>query len=89
MASAPSRLVNRLGLHARAAARLVALASEYNCSIEIRCNGAEADAKSIMAVMMLAAACGTELMLVCDGDDEEPALAALLELIEDRFGEEE
>ena len=89
MTSTSTRLINKLGLHARAAARLVALAAEFSSSIEIHCKGAEADAKSIMAVMMLAATCGTELTIICDGKDESRALAAILELIEDRFGEEE
>ncbi len=89
MLSAPTTLVNKLGLHARAAARLVALAADFSSSIDIHCNGAEADAKSIMAVMMLAATCGTDLTINCDGKDEAQALAAILELREDRFGEEE
>jgi phosphocarrier protein HPr len=88
MISAPTSIRNKLGLHARAAAKLVSLAGEYSCSVELHCNDQEADAKSIMAVMMLAATSGTSVLIVCDGTEEEAALAAMVELIEDRFGED-
>jgi phosphocarrier protein HPr len=89
MISAPAKITNKLGLHARAAAKLVALAGEYSCRIEFHCKGQEADAKSIMAIMMLAATCGTDAQLICDGNDQEQALSAILELVEDKFGEDE
>ena len=89
MISAPTTIANKLGLHARATAKLVALAGEYNCRVELHCKGQESDAKSIMAMMMLAATCGTEAQLICDGDDQEEALSAILELIQDKFGEDE
>lgn len=82
-------IINKLGLHARAAAKLVATTSTYGCSIRAGCNGRLVDAKSIMAVMMLAAGRGTELELIFDGEDEEPAHLAVLALINDRFGEAE
>ncbi|MEM9302102.1 MAG: HPr family phosphocarrier protein [Pseudomonadota bacterium] len=82
-------IVNRLGLHARAAAKLVSVASRFESSIQIARAGRTANAKSIMGVMMLAAACGTTVDLQFDGADEDEAHAALRELIENRFGEPE
>jgi len=83
-------IVNRLGLHARAAAKLVHKASEFESEITIAGNGSEeADAKSILGILLLAAAQGTEVTIRCDGSDEDEAMAALVELIEDRFGEGE
>lgn len=82
-------IINKLGLHARAAAKLVATTSAYGCSIRAGCKGRLVDAKSIMAVMMLAAGRGTELELIFDGEDEEPAHTAVITLINDRFGEAE
>ncbi|RMG57549.1 MAG: HPr family phosphocarrier protein [Gammaproteobacteria bacterium] len=88
----PSRevdIVNRLGLHARAAAKLVATASEHESRIEIEYNDQRVNAKSIMGVMMLAAACGARVTLHAEGEDAEQALARLAELVEQRFGEPE
>lgn len=82
-------IVNKLGLHARAAAKLVATASSYASSIEIERKSRRVNAKSIMGVMMLAAAKGTEVTLYLEGDDEASAADALEQLIADRFGEEE
>ena len=83
-------VVNRLGLHARAAARLVRTASEYRSSVRLERadRSASADAKSILSVLMLAAARGTELRVEADGPDEEAALAAVCGLFEGGFGEE-
>ncbi len=81
-------IVNRLGLHARAAARLVTLASGYAAEIVIRRDGQEVNGKSIMGVMMLAAAKGTELELCARGEDAGDALAALADLIARGFDEE-
>ncbi|MGE3921025.1 MAG: HPr family phosphocarrier protein [Gammaproteobacteria bacterium] len=81
-------IINKLGLHARAAAKLVSLASRYACSIELIKNGRSVNGKSIMGVMMLAANQGTELELVIEGEDETDACTALENLINDRFGEE-
>ncbi|HZH91496.1 MAG TPA: HPr family phosphocarrier protein [Pyrinomonadaceae bacterium] len=83
-------IVNRLGLHARAAARLVRTASAYRSSVRLeRMDGsAMADAKSILSVLLLAASRGTELRLTTEGADEAEASGAVCELIEDGFGEE-
>jgi len=82
-------IVNKLGLHARAAAKLVATASNYSCDIEIQRDAKKVNGKSIMGVMMLAASQGTDIELFISGADEENALKELLTLIANRFGEEE
>ncbi|OGI40020.1 MAG: phosphocarrier protein HPr [Candidatus Muproteobacteria bacterium RBG_16_64_10] len=79
---------NRLGLHARASAKLVSLASEFDAEITLQRNGQSVNAKSIMGIMMLAAAKGAEIELCADGQDEKQAVEALSELIHNRFGEE-
>jgi phosphocarrier protein len=82
-------IVNKLGLHARAAAKLVSTASRFDSRILLCKDEREVDAKSILAVMMLAASKGTTIELVIKGPDEEDAKAALIELIADYFGEGE
>lgn len=85
-------VINKLGLHLRAATKLVQLASEFDADIRITCNDQTADAKSIMDVLMLAAIIGSELTINVSGDsreDEEEAMNAILEIIRDKFGEEE
>lgn len=82
-------IINKLGLHARAAAKLVTCASRYQSNILLERNGQRVNGKSIMGVMMLAASQGTELTLELDGDDAGDALAALESLIGERFGEVE
>ncbi len=82
-------IVNKLGLHARAAAKLVTLASSFASSVKLARNGQEVNGKSIMGVMMLAASRGTEIRVIAEGDDEHEAIEKLTELIENRFGEEE
>ena len=89
MIKAPLTLINKLGLHARAAAKLSTMASEYHSEIKVEKAGRCADCKSIMAVMMLAASKGTELIFEVEGEDEEAAFTAIKTLIEDRFGEPE
>ncbi len=79
---------NKLGLHARASAKFVQLASEYGSDITLSRNGQKVNGKSIMGIMMLAAAKGTELELCADGADENTAVAALSGLVDDLFGEE-
>ena len=81
-------IINRLGLHARAAAKLVHTASSFGCDVILTKDGEEVDAKSILGILQLGAAQGTELGIACDGDDEEEALVAVTELIANRFGEE-
>lgn len=80
-------IVNELGLHARAAAKLVKLASGFNSEILLKRQHREVNAKSIMGVMLLAAAQGTELELIVSGEDEELAFAQLSKLINNGFGE--
>ncbi|OOZ42940.1 HPr family phosphocarrier protein [Solemya elarraichensis gill symbiont] len=85
-------IINKLGLHARAAAKFVATASRFSSLIQVEKNGQKVNAKSIMGVMMLAASRGTTITLEANGDDAEDALDALdaLEaLINDKFGESE
>ena len=82
-------IVNKLGLHARAAAKFVGCASAFSSSIQAGKDGQMVDAKSIMSVMMLAAGKGTVLDLQIEGDDEEAALKALRTLIDNRFDEAE
>ncbi|MBE9538038.1 MAG: HPr family phosphocarrier protein [Proteobacteria bacterium] len=82
-------IVNKLGLHARAAAKFIGCASAFSSSIQTGKDGKLVDAKSIMSVMMLAAGKGTVLDLHISGDDEEAALAALTTLIGNRFDEAE
>jgi len=83
------RVVNRLGLHARAAARLVRTACAYRSRIRLERadRSASADAKSILSVLMLAASRGTELRVSAEGEDEREALDAVCSLIADGFGE--
>lgn len=81
-------IVNRLGLHARAAARFVAVASEYRAEIAVEQAGRRVNGKSIMGLMMLAAGCGTELLVEASGADAEAALDALEALVAERFGED-
>jgi phosphocarrier protein len=80
---------NRLGLHARAAAKLVQLSSQFSSSIVLEKDGERADAKSIMEVLMLAAAKDASVVVTADGKDEAVALDEVLRLIHDRFGEED
>ena len=81
-------IVNQLGLHARAAAKLVTLASKFSADVRVRKDGREVSGKSIMGVMMLAAAKGSQITLVAAGDDAQQALDELAELIARRFDEE-
>ncbi|MGB3621008.1 HPr family phosphocarrier protein [Ketobacter sp. MCCC 1A13808] len=82
-------IINKLGLHARAASKLVATASRYESRITLNRNGQEADAKSIMSVLMLAASKGSELKVQVSGKDAEDALSDIESLINNRFDEAE
>lgn len=82
-------IVNKLGLHARASAKFVSVASHYLSQIDVKRGTKVVNGKSIMGIMMLAAAKGTELELSIHGEDETQALAALEELIANKFGEGE
>lgn len=80
---------NKLGLHARASAKLTKLAGSFASEIHLSRNGRRVNAKSIMGVMMLAAGLGSQVELEADGPDEEGAIAAIAALINDKFGEGE
>lgn len=82
-------IVNRLGLHARAAAKLVHTASAYRSRVTLIKDGEEVDAKSILGLLLLAAAQGSKIVLRTQGDDQDTALTAVCALIADRFGEGE
>ena len=82
-------IVNKLGLHARAAAKFVTLASSFASDVRLARNGQEVNGKSIMGVMMLAASRGSDITLIVNGDDESQAIDKLSELVEQRFGEDE
>ena len=88
----PSRevtIINKLGLHARAAAKFVQVASSFGCEINIKHNSREVSGKSIMGVMMLAVGKGTEIEIIGHGSDAKQALDTLENLVLDRFGEDE
>ncbi len=82
-------IINRLGLHARAAAKLAQTANQFGASIQVSTEKSSADAKSVMSLMLLAAIRGTTLNVSTDGKDEEQAMTAIEDLIKGRFGEEE
>lgn len=82
-------IINKLGLHARAAAKLVKLSSSFEASIDIEKDGQRVNSKSIMGVMMLAASCGSQVTLTAEGNDETAAMNAITDLINRRFDEEE
>jgi len=82
-------IVNKLGLHARAAAKFVTCAGAFASRVQVERDGRKVNGKSIMGVMMLAAAQGTSIMLEIEGEDETGACAALEQLIANRFGEGE
>lgn len=83
------KISNKLGLHARASAKLTKLAGGFKSEVHLSRNGRRVNAKSIMGVMMLAAGMGSEVTIETDGDDEQAAMDALRALIDDKFGEGE
>ena len=89
MARTEALIVNKLGLHARASAKLTQVASAYPCEVWLERNGRRVNAKSIMGVMMLAAGKGAMVTIEAEGEGAEAALAALLKLIADKFDEGE
>lgn len=82
-------IINKLGLHARAATRLVQTAGEFSAEVFVGKDGKEVNGKSILGVMMLAAAKGSKITLRCEGSDAEQAHQAIVTLIAERFGEDE
>jgi phosphocarrier protein len=89
MPSALAEIVNKLGLHARASAKLTQLAGSFASDIWLSRSGRRVNAKSIMGVMMLAAGKGTTVVIDAEGADAENAIAAIVQLIRDKFGEGE
>lgn len=89
MISKELQIINKLGLHARAAAKLVKLSSSFESSIDIEKDGQRVNCKSIMGVMMLAASCGSQVIITAEGDDQQAAINAIIDLINRRFDEEE
>ena len=83
-----TEIVNRLGLHARAAAKLVHTAGAFQSKVTVEKDGEEVDAKSILGVLLLAAGQGSQVTIRCDGADEADALRAVTSLISNRFDEE-
>ena len=89
MVSQQVMIVNKLGLHARAAAKLVSMASGFGCEVEVQHGERRVNGKSIMGVMMLAASKGREIVIYTSGENETDALEQLCELVSERFGEAE
>jgi len=89
MAKATIKISNKLGLHARASAKLSKLAGSFRSEVSLSRNGRRVNAKSIMGVMMLAAGLGAEVEIETEGDDADAAMTALCALIDDKFGEGE
>jgi phosphocarrier protein HPr len=89
MPQTEAEIVNKLGLHARAAAKLTQIAGGFSADIWLARNGRRVNAKSIMGVMMLAAGKGSRITIEAEGEDADKALAAILRLIADRFDEAE
>jgi phosphocarrier protein len=89
MATATVKISNKLGLHARASAKLSKLAGTFRSEVSLARNGRRVNAKSIMGVMMLAAGIGAEVEIETEGDDADAAMTALRALIDDKFGEGE
>jgi len=83
------KIINRLGLHARAAAKFVKMANRFKASVKIRKDDVQIDGKSILGILTLAAVQGTEITLTITGEDEKHAMKALVHLIQNRFEEEE
>jgi phosphocarrier protein HPr len=89
MIARTAKIVNKLGLHARPSAMLVTVAAKYQAEVYFTKNGLRVNGKSILGVMMLAAEMGSDLLIECDGPDEQGALDELSKVIESRFGEPE
>jgi len=87
MIKANVTISNKLGLHARASAKLTKLAGGFHCDVHMSRNGRRVNAKSIMGVMMLAAGLGSDIEIETDGPDERSAMDALVAMINDKFGE--
>lgn len=89
MKTATIQIINKLGMHARASAKFVTLAAQFKSDVTLGRNGQNANGKSIMGIMMLAAGKGSQVELTVNGEDEGQAMQALVGLIDNRFGEDE
>ena len=89
MISKDVTIINRLGLHARAAAKFVQLASRFKCELQVAKDGRQVNGKSIMGVMMLSASQNTVIQILAEGEDESQAIDEIEALINNRFGEKE
>lgn len=89
MVSKDIEICNKLGLHARAATKFANLSGRFTCKLKVQCKGKSIDGKSIMSLMLLAASKGTVINICAEGEDEQEAVAALEELVNDKFGEGE
>jgi phosphotransferase system HPr (HPr) family protein len=89
MSEQTTTICNKLGLHARAASKLANTANQFGSKVTVSCNGKTIDAKSIMSLMLLAACKGTDITVAADGNDSEAAVACVVELINNRFDEDE
>jgi phosphocarrier protein HPr len=89
MAEAQARVVltNKMGLHARPSTQIAQAASQYDAEVQISKDGLSVDAKSVLELLMLAAECGSELVITAEGSDADAAVLSLVELVEGRFGE--
>ena len=87
VASSELEIINALGLHARAAAQLVKIANRYKCDVMLTCEGQSVNAKSIMGVLMLAAAQGMKVTVNCEGEGAKECLSEITALVNNRFGE--
>ncbi|MFO7735405.1 MAG: HPr family phosphocarrier protein [bacterium] len=83
------KITNRLGLHARAASAFVQKAEQFSSKVEIEKDGVRINAKSIMGILILAAPVNTEIKIIVSGEDEKMCMETLIELVENKFGEEE
>tara|TARA_B100001996_G_scaffold35930_1_gene26721 strand:+ start:693 stop:956 length:264 start_codon:yes stop_codon:yes gene_type:complete len=82
------KISNKLGLHARASSKLVNITNQFESEIKISKENLEIDAKSILGILSLAASCGTEIVIKIVGNDEEDAMKKIIELFDNKFGEE-
>ncbi len=89
MINKPLTIINKLGLHARAAAKLTGVAGKFSSKIELTAHGKTVDCKSVMSLMLLAASQGTDIEITIEGDDELAAMTSIEELINNRFDEAE
>ena len=89
MIKQPLTIINKLGLHARAAAKLTGVSTRFSCTTELIANSKTVDCKSVMSLMLLAASKGTEIEIITNGHDEAEAMEAISTLINNRFDEAE